>query len=30
LHPKFNRPVVADGRVLAPTYGGQILVLELA
>ena len=30
LHPKFNRPVIADGRVLVPTYGGQILVLELA
>ena len=30
LHPKFNRPIIADGRVLVPTYGGQVLVLELA
>lgn len=30
LHPKFNRPIVADGKVLVPTYGGQLLVVELA
>lgn len=30
MHPKFNRPIVADGKVLVPTYGGQLLVLELA
>ncbi|WP_428374700.1 hypothetical protein [Lichenicoccus sp.] len=29
LHPKFNRPIIADGRVLVPTYGGEVLVLEL-
>jgi hypothetical protein len=30
LHPKFNRPIVADSKVIVPTYGGQLLVLELA
>ncbi|MGF6413997.1 PQQ-binding-like beta-propeller repeat protein [Paraburkholderia sp. MM5482-R1] len=30
LHPKFNRPVAVDGRVLVPTYGGELLVLTLA
>ena len=30
LHPKFNRPVVADGKVFVPTYGGELLVLTLA
>lgn len=30
LHPKFNRPVPIDGKVLVPTYGGQLLVLGLA
>jgi hypothetical protein len=30
VHPKFNRPIIADGKVLVPTYGGQLLVLELA
>ncbi len=30
LHPKFNRPVPVDGKVLVPTYGGQLLVLTLA
>jgi outer membrane protein assembly factor BamB len=30
LHPKFNRPIIADGKVLVPTYDGQLLVLELA
>ncbi|MEX3936340.1 PQQ-binding-like beta-propeller repeat protein [Paraburkholderia phymatum] len=30
LHPKFNRPIVVDGRVLVPTYGGELLVLTLA
>jgi hypothetical protein len=29
LHPKFNRPIVADGTVIVPTYGGQLLVLQL-
>lgn len=30
LHPKFNRPVAVDGKVLVPTYDGRVLVLELA
>jgi hypothetical protein len=30
LHPKFNRPVPVDGKVLVPTYGGELLVLTLA
>ena len=30
LHPKLNRPVVADGRILVPTYDGRVLVLGLA
>ncbi|EEA03948.1 Pyrrolo-quinoline quinone [Burkholderia sp. H160] len=30
LHPKFNRPIAVDGRVLVPTYGGELLVLTLA
>jgi outer membrane protein assembly factor BamB len=30
LHPKFNRPVAVDGKVLVPTYGGELLVLTLA
>jgi hypothetical protein len=30
LHPKFNRPVPVDGKVLVPTYGGALLVLTLA
>lgn len=29
-HNKFNRPVVWNGRVLLPTYDGNILVLGLA
>lgn len=29
-HPKFNRPVAVGGRVLVPTYGGELLVLTLA
>jgi hypothetical protein len=29
-HNKFNRPVVYNGRVLLPTYDGQVLVLGLA
>jgi hypothetical protein len=29
LHPKFNRPVPVDGKVLVPTYGGELLVLTL-
>ena len=30
LHPKFNRPVPVDGKILVPTYGGELLVLSLA
>ena len=30
LHPKFNRPVAVDGRILVPTYDGRVLVLGLA
>jgi hypothetical protein len=30
LHPKFNRPVPVDGKVLVPTYDGRVLVLGLA
>jgi hypothetical protein len=30
LHPKFNRPIVADGRVIVPTYGGEVLIVKLA
>jgi hypothetical protein len=30
LHPKFNRPIAVDGKVLAPTYDGRLLVLGLA
>jgi hypothetical protein len=30
LHPKFNRPVAVDGKVLVPTYDGRVLVLTLA
>lgn len=30
LHPKFNRPIAVDGRVIVPTYGGELLVLTLA
>ena len=30
LHPKFNRPIAVDGRVIVPTYGGEVLVLSLA
>jgi len=29
-HSKFNRPVVWNGRVLLPTYDGNVLVLGLA
>jgi hypothetical protein len=29
-HNKFNRPVVWNGRVLLPTYDGNVLVLGLA
>lgn len=29
-HPKFNRPVAVDGRILVPTYDGRVLVLGLA
>jgi hypothetical protein len=29
-HPKFNRPVVADGKLLVPTYGQGLLVVGLA
>jgi hypothetical protein len=30
LHPKFNRPVAVEGKVLVPTYDGRVLVLALA
>jgi hypothetical protein len=30
LHPKFNRPVAVNGKVLVPTYDGRVLVLGLA
>jgi hypothetical protein len=30
LHPKFNRPVAVDGKILVPTYDGRLLVLGLA
>jgi hypothetical protein len=30
LHPKFNRPIAIDGRVIVPTYDGRVLVLVLA
>jgi outer membrane protein assembly factor BamB len=29
-HPKFNLPVVANGRVYVPTYSGRVDVYELA
>jgi PQQ enzyme repeat len=30
LHPKFNRPIAVDGKVIMPTYDGRVLVLGLA
>jgi hypothetical protein len=30
LHPKFNRPIAVDGKVIVPTYGGEVLVLALS
>jgi hypothetical protein len=30
LHPKFNRPIAVEGKVLVPTYDGRVLVLGLA
>jgi len=30
LHPKFNRPIAVGGKVIVPTYNGQVLVLGLA
>jgi hypothetical protein len=30
LHPKFNRPIAANGKVVVPTYDGRVLVLGLA
>jgi hypothetical protein len=30
VHPKFNRPIAVDGKVIVPTYDGRVLVLELA
>jgi hypothetical protein len=30
LHPKFNRPIVVDGKIIVPTYDGRILILGLA
>jgi hypothetical protein len=29
-HPKFNRPTIADGKILMPTFDGRVLVLGLA
>jgi hypothetical protein len=29
-HPKFNRPIAANGKVVVPTYDGRVLVLGLA
>lgn len=29
LHPKFNRPIVADGKVIVPTYDGRLMVIGL-
>jgi hypothetical protein len=29
-HPKFNRPVVFDGRIYVPTYDGRVDVYGLA
>jgi hypothetical protein len=30
LHPKFNRTIAVDGKVIMPTYDGRVLVLGLA
>jgi hypothetical protein len=30
LHPKFNRPIAVEGKVIVPTYDGRVLVLGLA
>jgi hypothetical protein len=30
LHPKFNRPIVADGKLVVPTYDGRVFVIGLA
>lgn len=30
LHPKFNRPIAVNGKVIVPTYDGRLLVLGLA
>lgn len=30
LHPKFNRPIVADGKLIVPTYDGRVFVIGLA
>ena len=30
LHPKFNRPIAVDGKVIVPTYDGRVFVLGLA
>jgi hypothetical protein len=30
LHPKFNRPIAVNGKVIMPTYDGRVLVLGLA
>jgi hypothetical protein len=29
LHPKFNRPIAVDGKVIVPTYDGRLLVIGL-
>ena len=30
LHPKFNRPIATNGKIIVPTYDGRVLVLGLA
>jgi len=30
LHPKFNRPIAVDGKVIVPTYDGRVFVLGLS
>jgi len=30
LHPKFNRHIAVNGKVIVPTYDGRVLVLSLA
>jgi len=30
LHPKFNRPIAVNGKIIVPTYDGRVLVVGLA